>query len=608
MSRTPTARITADRLTEFEPRHLGSSAAFYRGVLGELNGRRQSEIIALLEDKVRAIDVSTDDPDLLAARVSLLVMRDYVEAGHYPIIRSGRCYLANIVDSDSLTEEQQRTVLRRQYEVARDRALRDRGHLDGLTESVRNLQHADYAAHTVVSELSKAAPEVELLDTRQNVHGYDTRQLWRTVRSTWSMAPEASAPGREVALVAVDRRWPGTPLGIVQFRNVVPEISARDMWLGVSLGGSTSSRDSNRGFIGILNSQPSLTMDRAKSTLTMMELLCGHIQHDGIELEFREENIQQLGALVRLERQRFDETRREGAQGLNNEHLKRMKRVQTGYELLRGIRALRAIVSGSVVLENLGTDLERDLTAGLSKVWHYQMGFVAVEMSICGAAPPFGPMRVGKLMAALAGSAVVAEAWGADRPLGAIAKEVYHPDVRMDVPNSGPLVVFTSGLFPGHSAQYNRVTSGSSRWSKIGSTSGFGSFHISFETTESMRRLNEVTKGYQHVTRKFGEGSGARFRSVGRALGHLGLPDFRKHETARPLYALPLVRNPQAAILGWEPPDRYRLPDPQEIAEEWWGRWVAPHASELGGVAQRVPDLEATVFEMLQRAGSTSTK
>jgi hypothetical protein len=239
-----------------------------------------------------------------------------------------------------------------------------------------------------------------------------------------------------------------------------------------------------------------------------------------------------------------------------------------------------------------------DLDAGLSKLWHYHMGFVALEMSICGAAPPFGPLRLGKLAAALAGSQEVVDAWGTDRPLGAIAQEVYSPEVRSAVPNPGPLVIFTSGLFPGHSAQYNRVSSGDSHWVKIGDTSGFGSFHISPETAEAMRGLNKCVDRYEHITRTFGEGSGAKFRSVGRALSLLDLPDFRKHETRRPLYALPLVHNPQAVLLGWEQPQSHSRPTVREIGEQWWQRWVSQGAETLAGRARQEADLTAVIYEL----------
>jgi hypothetical protein len=114
-----------------------------------------------------------------------------------------------------------------------------------------------------------------------------------------------------------------------------------------------------------------------------------------------------------------------------------------------------------------------------------------------------------------------------------------------------------------------------------------------------MRRLNEFVDGYEHVTRTFGEGSGARFRSVGRALSYLGLPDLRKHEIRRPLYALDLVDNPQHVLLGWEPPIRRTLPDATSLGDAWWHRWVSPSAKALVARAQAAPDLESVIFRLL---------
>src|SRR5262249_14766102 len=144
--------------------------------------------------------------------------------------------------------------------------------------------------------------------------------------------------------------------------------------------------------------------------------------------------------------------------------------------------------------------------------------------------------------------------WGTDRPLGEIASKVYCSDVRDAVPNPGPLVIFTSGLFPGHSAQYNRAASGDNRWRKIGETTGFGSFHVALDTVRALTAYNEAVDGYAHITRAFGEGSGPRFRAVGRALARLGLPDLRRHEVRRPLYALPVVEDPSGVLLGWSDP------------------------------------------------------
>jgi hypothetical protein len=126
---------------------------------------------------------------------------------------------------------------------------------------------------------------------------------------------------------------------------------------------------------------------------------------------------------------------------------------------------------------------------------------------------------------------------------------------------------------------------------KLGNTTGFGSFHISVDTARAIESFNATVDGYAHITKTFGEGSGARFRSVGRALGRLGLPDLRKHETQRPVYALPLVDDPQAVILGWADAVGRRRPTAQGVGEEWWERWLRPRSVELTGRARAGGDL-----------------
>lgn len=591
-------RVSSDQLQAFEPLRLGSRSGEFRDALQEIHGKPQSAILVALEDRARAITEATPDVETQALRVALLVLRDYVVSGYYPIIQNGRCFLANVSDAATLTEDQKRKVLRHRYQAARQRALRDRGQSKWLQDLSGRMATQPNVAHEVIHALGQAPPQTRLVDTRAGGEGdLGVRGLWRAVRATWSMGPEASAPGRENAFLVTDARWPDCPLGILQFRNVVPEIGARDRWLGVAAGKPEGGTRAN-GFLGLLMREPAEATNRARLTLDLLQSLLAHVRTEGISLALVEGNITALQDLARLERVRFNESRAEAPEGktLENLHLLTVKRAQTAAALLRGIRVLKRIVSKDLAIENMHDSDVRDLDVGLGKIWHFHMGFVALEMSICGASPPFGPLRVGKLAATLAGSEEVVMAWGADRPLGAIAKEVYHQEVRETVPNPGPLVVFTSGLFPGHSAQYNRVVSGSTAWTKIGETSGYGSFHISPETVAAMRGLNDFVDGYEHITRTFGEGSGARFRSVGKALALLGLPDFRKHETKRPLYALPLVDNPQAVLLGWEPAKRTPRPSTQELADQWWTRWVADNAAVLAARARIEPDLASAVI------------
>ena len=75
---------------------------------------------------------------------------------------------------------------------------------------------------------------------------------------------------------------------------------------------------------------------------------------------------------------------------------------------------------------------------------------------------------------------------------------------------------------------------------------------MSVDTSRLASEYNAAVDGYRHITRTFGEGASPRFREVDRAISRLELPDLLRHEMARPLYALPLVGDPQASLLGWE--------------------------------------------------------
>jgi hypothetical protein len=328
-------------------------------------------------------------------------------------------------------------------------------------------------------------------------------------------------------------------LGILQFRNVVPEIVARDRWLGVV--GAFDPGTGPAGYLRFL--QGGDARDRVAATGDVLSRLLSHIDTGDLGVHHGEDRaVARLSEVATAERRLYNEARVAGDRSAPG-HLARSKRAETASEVLRGLNAFRAAADMPDPIVALAEDaaLLKDLNAGLKKIWHYHMGFVALEMSVCGAAPPFGPMRLGKLLAAVAGSRQVAAAWGSDRPLGSIAATTYLPTVRDAVPNPGPLFVTTSGVYPGHSAQYNRVRVGDRPWRKIGDSLGFGSFQVSGATSRLAGAYTASVDGYRHVTRAFGEGASAKFREVGRALARLNIPDLLRHEISRPLYALPLA-------------------------------------------------------------------
>jgi len=599
-------QVPAGRLVPFDPVGLGGAYPRWRAVLTDIANDCQSRIAERLRAELDDLDDPGDDnAEALALRVVVLALTEYLAAGYYPLVSGGRCFLAPVFEADALPPEGRARALRQVYEFSRDRALRDRDDGAWLGRLAGALADSDYDPAPLVDVLRHGPPEIELVRATASKRPLDERGLWRAVRATWSMTPEASAPGREVAFIAHDRRHPRVPLAIVQLRNVVPEIRARDEWLGIAPGSPGCDGRPGTGYIGLLEAvAPGEARDRAVATRDLLDRLLAHVNTDGLGVTApRHGDLEPLLELRRSRHARFHADRRRGADGAG-EHLAVVKRADTAMHLLRGMDALEALARDpepAAAAAAAGPALLRDLEVGLRKLWHYHMGFVAIELSICGAAPPFGMMRAGKLAAAVAAGREVLAAWGT-RPLGLIAQQTYLPTVRDALPDPGPLLMFTSGLYPGHSAQYNRVQVAGRPWRRIGSTVGWGAFHVSVQTAEAMDAFNRAADGYQHITRAFGEGSGARFRTVGKALGRLGLPDLRRHETRRPLYALELADNPRGALLGWAKPRPAPAPTAAEVAGQWWARWVAPRADEFADRAADAEDLAGAVRRLAGEA------
>ncbi|MGW2672549.1 Druantia anti-phage system protein DruA [Streptomyces sp. NPDC001272] len=596
-------KIPVNKLVEFEPEALGLLEPHFQKVAKSLTGLPQSQIRERLNEAVSEFDGDTVTDK--AFRASLLILRDYVDSGYFPLKQDERVVLAPLLEAGNLTEEGRRQSLQKFYRQARTNALREPGQRKALTRSLATVVKSDYHADGCLAELSEGPPELELNVAQQG----ERRMLWRAVRSTWSMTPDASAPGREVSVLLTDRRFPDTPLGVAQFRNVVPEIRCRDSWLGLT---SRSADGGPGGFVDRLGTGPD-AQERLLSTSNTLVKLLSAVNPLGLpedlDLKGGKGQAEALQKEAAKSRAAYNDARK-NKQGENAKLLlAQTKRAETAAELSLGLAGIDECLKAAdpVALLRASLPTRRLVDAGLRKIWHYHMGFVALEMSVCGAAPPFGPIRAGKLAAAVAGSEVVLSAWGRDRPLGQIATTVYKPEVRDLIPNPGPLVVFTSGLYPGHSSQYNRASSGGRRWVRIGETRGFGSFHVAADTIDAIDSYNTASDGYSHITRTFGEGASARFRAIGKALSALGLPDLRRHDTRRPLYALPLVADPGAVLLGWEAGGHVTGATEYELAQQWWDRWVRARSGDLAGVARRTPDLVDELASLLRELGPDDT-
>ncbi len=204
---------------------------------------------------------------------------------------------------------------------------------------------------------------------------------------------------------------------------------------------------------------------------------------------------------------------------------------------------------------------------------HYS-ACVHMELTICGALPPFGDLLAGKLIATMGLHPMVRQL--VDRPIGSIAAGTFTvPKLSKLLPKSGLLYLTTKGLYPGHSAQYTGVRfpghSGSTiPLKKLGHTSGQTTSHLSDMTmrlaTEFVNRSDAIS-----ISRSYGSGGAKRQRSLEKAAGLLGLPGSIVHaQLSRPVYGVALASNLRGVTLFGEEPIWVAEPyDSMENSEQY---------------------------------------
>ena len=132
----------------------------------------------------------------------------------------------------------------------------------------------------------------------------------------------------------------------------------------------------------------------------------------------------------------------------------------------------------------------------------------------------------------------------------------------------------TTSLYGNNSSQYNRLTFGKSLlFQPIGTTSGYGSLHISHETFDSMRELADANG--HNTSNRFGMGPNWRMRVIRSACNVLNLNSdaILKHSFQRGLYAVPLAINCKSFLKGESENPIYRNLPLKKLVNYWRNRW-----------------------------------
>jgi hypothetical protein len=253
--------------------------------------------------------------------------------------------------------------------------------------------------------------------------------------------------------------------------------------------------------------------------------------------------------------------------------------------VVKRLSYLARISSGEASLLGIKQWSDRDISNSIRAIKDVSLNRVHTEVVICGALPPFGKYLGGKIMAMMMNHPLVRETL--DRDIGILLSESFEKsELEKWLPRYGPLLTTTKGLYPNHSALYNRVrfpsSNNSLKLEKLGSTEGLTMSHISDRTMAYAVKINE-NLGSGGISREYGSGGSKRQRIIQKAASTVGIaPDCLYADVTRPVYGVSYASNNQDIVLYGEEP---KWKDPLmlitdanqyefEVMKLWRSKWL----------------------------------
>jgi hypothetical protein len=195
-----------------------------------------------------------------------------------------------------------------------------------------------------------------------------------------------------------------------------------------------------------------------------------------------------------------------------------------------------------------------------------------LDLFVLGAVPPYANLLAGKLIALLAVSDQVRRhVWKKYASATTIIQGVIkQPHV--------VLLSTTSAL--GRSSLYNRVhLNGERLYNCVGSTFGWGHFHLSNGTFDLIRQYLAKAKHPIGCANRFGQGPNWKIRTVRTCLEMIGLPpDLLRHGIKRHVYVVELATNSRAFLRRETDAPCYRDLSSVDMTDFFKSRWLIPRS------------------------------
>ena len=197
-----------------------------------------------------------------------------------------------------------------------------------------------------------------------------------------------------------------------------------------------------------------------------------------------------------------------------------------------------------------------------------------MDAYVVGAVPPYSQMIGGKLVAALMGSTEVKRAYE--------RKYLARQSVIRKRNNRARLALLTTTSALGRSSIYNRLAiPDGPRFLRIGTTKGFGHFHLHGKIFDSLREHLEA-KGHPYASgHRFGMGPNWKLRVARTALEDVGIDgnSILKHGVEREVYVIPLADNWKEVLSGRQKRLRSLTKSAAEISRFCLSRWIVPRSN-----------------------------
>ncbi len=195
-----------------------------------------------------------------------------------------------------------------------------------------------------------------------------------------------------------------------------------------------------------------------------------------------------------------------------------------------------------------------------------------MDIFVLGAVPPYNLLLGGKLVALAAAS---------DETRETIRRRYAgNKTIISGVQKDPRLALLTTGSALGKSSLYDRIRcDGRLVFRRIGTSQGYGHFHLNNGLFEALRTYLDGTVRGKASSYKFGMGPNWRMRTSREALENLGLSgDLLRHGIRREIYVVPLAPECSPFLRGeTNALAHYSLPFEQASAY-WEQRWLLPRA------------------------------